>query len=140
MIWRLVVKVRVTLVETSDWIDYFRGVESKETDLLDELLEIDRLVIGDLILAELKQGCQSEKELKIINEVVGLLDYRDLVGRRIADKAAENYQFLRQKGVTVRKTIDVIIGTFCIEHDLFLLHSDRDFDPMENYLELKVRR
>lgn len=128
----------MVLVDTSVWIDYFRGTETGQVSLLDELLESDRILIGDLIITELMQGFRYKRELNAISEVVKLLEYRDLVGREIAEKSAENYRHLRGKDTTVRKTIDVIIGTFCIENGIYLLHDDRDFAPLEKYLGLKV--
>jgi predicted nucleic acid-binding protein len=126
------------LVDTSVWIDYFSGKETQQVFLLDDLLKEDRIIIGDLILTELLQGFRYKRDLIAISEVVKLLEYRDLVGKEIAEKSAENYRYLRRKGATVRKTIDVIIGTFCIENGINLLHADRDFDPMEKHLGLKV--
>ncbi len=128
----------MVLVDTSVWIDYFRGTETPQVFLLDGMLARDRIIIGDLIITELMQGFRYKKELAAISEIVNLLEYRDLVGREIAEKSAENYRYLRKKGATVRKTFDVIIGTFCIENDIYLLHDDRDFTPMEKYLGLKV--
>jgi predicted nucleic acid-binding protein len=128
----------MVLVDTSVWIDYFNGTETQQVFLLDDLLKEDRIIIGDLILTELLQGFRYKRELLAISELVNLLEYRDLVGRKIAEKSAENYRFLRRKGATVRKTIDVIIGTFCIENGINLLHADRDFDPMEKHLGLRV--
>jgi predicted nucleic acid-binding protein len=130
----------MVLVDTSVWIDYFRGKETQQVSMLDNLLDKDRIIIGDLIITELLQGFRYKRELAAISEVVELLEYRDLVGRKIAEKSAEYFRYLRKKGITVRKTIDVIIGTFCIENGIYLLHDDRDFTPMEKYLELKVIR
>lgn len=122
----------MVLVDTSVWIDYFCGKETQQVFLLDDLLKEDRIIIGDLILTELLRGFRYKLDLIAISEVIKLLEYKDLVGREIAEKSAENYRYLRRKGATVRKTIDVIIGTFCIENGTNLLHADRDFDPMEN--------
>lgn len=128
----------MVLVDTSVWIDYFAGKETQQVFLLDDLLKEDRIIIGDLILTELLRGFRYKLDLIAISEVIKLLEYKDLVGREIAEKSAENYRYLRRKGATVRKTIDVIIGTFCIENGTNLLHADRDFDPMEKHLGLKV--
>lgn len=128
----------MVLVDTSVWIDYFRGTETRQVSLLDDLLAKDRIIIGDLIITELMQGFRYQRELNAISEVVELLEYRDLVGREIAEKSAENYRYLRKRGATVRKTIDVIIGTFCIENGIYLLYDDRDFTQMESHLGLKV--
>ncbi len=128
----------MVLVDTSVWIDYLRDADTRQVELLESLLETDRVIIGDLIITELLQGFRYKKDLKAINEIIKLLEYRNLVGREIAEKSAENYRVLRKKGSTVRKTIDVIIGTFCIENNIYLLHNDRDFLPMEKHLGLKV--
>ncbi len=128
------------VADTSVWIDYFNGIIASHTDRLDSDLESNRIVIGDLIIAELLQGFKTEKEYNAAKKLVENLEYRDFVGKEIAMKTAENYRFLRKKGITVRKTIDVIIATFCLENNFQLIHNDRDFDVMEKYLGLKVRR
>ncbi len=126
------------LVDTSVWIDYFRNSATRETALLDELLQKDRLATGDLIITELYQGIKTPREIKLLNEPTASLEYFDLCGRDIALKAAENYRYLRKKGQTVRKTIDVIIATFCIENHIKLIHADRDFTPFEELLGLQA--
>lgn len=127
------------VADTSAWIDYFRGVAAPHTDALDHALQTSQIVIGDLIIAELLQGFRSESDFKTILQIIDRLQYRDFVGKSIAVKTAQNYRALRSKGVTVRKTIDVIIATFCIENNFALIHNDRDFDAMEKVLGLKVR-
>lgn len=128
----------MVLVDTSVWIDYFRGCNSLQTDKLDELLDEERIATGDLIITELLQGFRTKTQFTAAQQILSRLEYYDLVGRDIAIKAAENYRFLRKKGITIRKTIDVIIGTFCIENKIRLLHADHDFIPMVNYLDLLV--
>jgi len=128
----------MVLVDTSVWVDYFRGTDTPLTQKLDHLLEEERIVIGDLILAELLQGFRSEKDLAAARKIIDKLEYRDFAGKEICLKAADNYRWLRTRGITVRKTIDVIIGTFCLENGIRLLHNDRDFDPMEKHLGLRV--
>ena len=128
----------MVLVDTSVWIDYFRGVLSPQTDRLHALLDEERIATGDLILTELLQGFRTKSQITAVQQILFRLEYYDLAGKTVALKAAENYRLLRKKGVTVRKTIDVIIGTFCIERNIALLHSDRDFDPMEQHLGLTV--
>ena len=126
------------LVDTSVWVDYFNGVDYRETDLLDKIITQRPVLIGDLILTEILQGFRADKEYKIVKELFSHLIQVELGGFEIAFKSAENYSLLRKKGVTVRKTIDMIIATFCIENKIELLHSDRDFQPMEKYLGLEV--
>ncbi|PKN43383.1 MAG: VapC toxin family PIN domain ribonuclease [Deltaproteobacteria bacterium HGW-Deltaproteobacteria-18] len=128
------------VVDTSVWIDYFRGVAAPHTDLLDRALSESRIIIGDLILAEILQGFSSERDFQIARQLMDGLEYRDFVGRDMAMAAAQNYRALRRQGITVRKTIDVLIATFCIENGFGLIHNDRDFDPMEQLLGLRVLR
>jgi predicted nucleic acid-binding protein len=128
------------VADTSVWIDYFRGVAAPHTDLLDRALSESRIIIGDLILAELLQGFSSEREFQIAKQLMDGLEYRDFVGRDMAMAAAQNYRALRRQGITVRKTIDVLIATFCIENGFGLIHNDRDFEPMEQLLGLRVLR
>jgi len=96
------------------------------------------IVIGDLILTEVLQGFQQDRDFNKAKKLLSALIFRQMLGRQLAIKSAENYRVLRKKGVTVRKTIDVIIATFCIANNLPLLHSDRDFRPMEKHLNLKA--
>jgi len=126
------------LVDSSVWIDYFNGKITKQTNLLDSLLGSELIVIGDLILTEVLQGFQQDRDFNKARKLLSALIFRQMLGRQLAIKSAENYRALRKKGVTVRKTIDVIIATFCIANNLPLLHSDRDFHPMEKHLNLKV--
>jgi predicted nucleic acid-binding protein len=128
----------MVLVDTSVWIDYFRGIESRHTRMLDRCLDEDRLATGDLIIIELLQGFKTKWQIESAHQIISRLEYYDLVGMDIAYRAAENYRVLRNKGITVRKTVDTIIGTFCIVNQIKLLHNDRDFDPMARYLGLKV--
>ncbi|TAK35834.1 MAG: PIN domain nuclease [Saprospiraceae bacterium] len=128
----------MTLVDSTVWIDYFNGVLSRETDLLDRKLATERIGIGDIILSEVLRGFKDDKGFEKAKTYLLTLPCFDLCGKEIVMKSAENYRSLRKKGITVRKTVDMIIGTFCIENDLPLLHSDRDFDPMEKHLGLKV--
>jgi predicted nucleic acid-binding protein len=127
----------VILVDSSVWIEYFRGTPSAETDRLDALLSRRRLAIGDLILAEVLQGFDSKRELGQARKLLTSLVIFDLCGRDVAIQAAKNFQKLRAFGITARKTIDTIIATHCILHGLSLLHCDRDFDPFVDYLGLR---
>jgi len=128
------------IADTSIWIDYVRGVQSIQTDLLDYELLHDRVATGDIIIVEFLQGFREEKDLKIAKRIMDRLEYYDFLGKEMAIISAENYRKLRKNGITVRKTIDVIIATFCIEKGFELLHNDRDFDPMEEILGLKIKR
>ena len=124
------------LVDTSVWIDYLNGKESSLTNILDKAL-IDGLVsIGDLILLEILQGIKTEREYNKTRTALALLEQYEMFGHTMVEKCAENFRFLRKKGITIRKTNDVIIATFCIENNLPLLFSDRDFIPFVDHLGL----
>jgi hypothetical protein len=124
------------LVDTSVWVDYFNGVITEATDKLDDLLGEQVVITGDLIIAELLQGFHSNRDFQRVRRLMEAFPVYQLVGYEIALRSAQNYHFLRKKGVTVRKTIDMLIGTYCIVHDIPLLHSDRDFTPLMKYLGL----
>jgi len=126
------------VVDSSVWIDYFNGRTTKQTDLLDSLLGHELIVIGDIILAQVLQGFRSDRDFRKAKRLLDSLIFKPMLGKEVAVKSAENYRHLRRKGVSVRKTIDVFIATFCISNSLPLLHGDRDFEPMEKYLNLKV--
>jgi len=127
----------VILVDSSVWIDYFNGASTSQTELLHSLLGQELVVIGDLVLTEVLQGFKSDRDFKKAQQLLDTLILREMLGKNLAVKSAQNYRTLRKKGVTVRKTIDVIIATFCIQNQLPLLHSDRDFEPMEKHLSLR---
>ena len=124
------------MVDTSVWIDYFNGVDNSFTQKLDYLLLYDIVVTADIILAETLQGFRSNHDFNLAKEALLGLDCFELAGRENAIKSAENYRMLRQKGITIRKTTDMIIATFCINYNIPLLYVDRDFDPMVAHLGL----
>lgn len=126
------------VVDSSVWIDYFRGVDTREAMLLHGLLGVEPVMIGDLVLAEVLQGFRRERDLRRAEAALQTLIFRPMVGRTVALASARNYRALRAGGVTVRKTIDVLIATFCIENGHSLLHADRDFDAMERHLGLRT--
>ena len=126
------------LVDSSVWIDYFNGRSTWQTDTLDDLLSDVPVIMGDLILAEILQGFRSDKDFESAKSYLSDLPFRQMGGYQVAVQSAQNYRALRKRGVTVRKTIDVIIGTFCILEGLSLLHDDRDFDPMATHFSLKM--
>jgi hypothetical protein len=128
------------VVDTSVWIDYFNGRPTPEANLLDSLLARERLAIGDLILAEVLQGFRSDLDFSRALDFLKEFEFQTMLGREVAIDSARNYRRLRARGVSVRKTIDMMIGTFCIQNGHRLLHTDRDFDPMERYLGLSVVR
>ncbi len=126
------------LVDSSVWIDYFNGLATRQTDRLDELLGSDLLLTGDIILAEVLQGFRDDRDFRRAKRALDGLEFRAMLGRDIALKSAANTRALRAQGVTVRKTIDMLIATFCIENGHELLHADRDFDPIERHLGLRT--
>jgi predicted nucleic acid-binding protein len=128
----------VILVDSSVWIDFFGGTRTPQAEKLDVLLGTTRIAVGDLILAEVLQGVRDERELQQVRKALDSFEQVDLVGREIAVQAAKNFRKLRDLGLTVRKTIDTVIATRCIESNYALLHSDRDFDAFELHLALQV--
>jgi len=126
----------VILVDSSVWIDYLRNADTRETEELERLFGRERLVIGDVILTEVPQGCTSERRFDQTLELLSDLDFVEIGGREVAIEAARNSRRLRAKGITVRKTIDTLIATRCILDELKLLYSDRDFDPFVEHLGL----
>jgi len=127
----------VILVDSSVWIDYFRGIPAPETEKLDALLGTEPIATGDLILTEVLQGFVSDKDFNQAKKLLTSLVIVDLAGQDIAIQAAKNFRALRSLGITVRKTIDTVIATRCIESRLSLLYSDRDFDPFVAHLRLR---
>ncbi|MBI3530647.1 MAG: PIN domain nuclease [Betaproteobacteria bacterium] len=126
------------LVDSGVWVDYCNGRITEETDRLDALLGTEPVAIGDLILAEVLQGFRNDADHATAKRLMTSLTIYDLLGATLALKTADNYRALRKKGVTVRKTTDAIIATFCIENGIPLLYSDRDFDPFVKHLGLKT--
>ena len=126
------------LVDSSVWIDYFKGTVTAQTETLHRLLGQERLAIGDLILTEVLQGFDNERDFNDARKMLSALTVVELGGQEIAIQAAKNFRTLRRLGVTVRKTIDTVIATRCIESGYDLLHNDRDFDPFAQHLGLRV--
>jgi predicted nucleic acid-binding protein len=127
----------VILVDSSVWIDYFRGKRTAQTELLEGLLDSREIAIGDLIFTEVLQGCRIDREFNEVRRLLGRLELIALSGEDVVVEAAKNYRKLRRLGATVRGTIDVVLATRCIVSGHQLLHSDRDFDAFENHLGLR---
>lgn len=127
----------MVLVDSSVWINYFNGNTTWQTEILDQMLLQIPLFTGDLILTEVLQGFRKDDEYNKAKEIMSILSCKQMVGYELAIKSAENYRKLRKKGITVSKTIDVIIGTFCINKNIPLLHDDKNFEPMVEHLSLK---
>jgi len=128
----------VILVDTSVWIDYFNGAENNYTNALDSALEEGTVAIGDLIFLEILQGFKNDRDFRSAKIILETLDQYEMFGHSMALKSAENYRALRKNGITIRKTADVIIATFCIENEIPLLFSDRDFIPFVEHLGLRA--
>jgi predicted nucleic acid-binding protein len=126
------------LVDSSVWIDYFKGVATEQTEKLDQMLGREPLAIGDLMLAEVLQGFAKERDFNEAKKLLMSLMIVELCGEEIAIQAARNFRTLRNLGITIRKTIDTIIATRCIVDGYDLLHNDRDFEPFVTHLGLRV--
>jgi predicted nucleic acid-binding protein len=124
------------LVDSSVWIDFFNGKDNRPTRFLRELLDREFLAVGDLIVTEVLQGFRRDAAVQEAANLFSQLPCYELSDCELAHRSAQNYRRLRVRGLTVRKTIDVIIATFCIAHGHTLLHSDRDFDLMREPLGL----
>ncbi len=124
------------LVDTSIWIDYFNGIESKKTNILDIALIDGTVAIGDIILMEILQGFRSDSDYNKAKKTLATLEQYEMFGNNMVIKCADNYRALRKKGITMRKTADVIIATFCIDNKMPLLFSDKDFMPFVKHLNL----
>ena len=125
------------LIDSSVWIDYFNGQGTRETDFLDRLLGNEVAATGDVILVEVLQGFRADADYSAARQALSRLPAYDMLGMQRSERAASRYRRLRKSGVTIRKTIDVIIGSFCIDEGLPLLFSDRDFLPMVEHLGLQ---
>ena len=125
------------LVDSSVWIDYLRGTHTAEADKLDSLLGTERLAVGDLIVAEVLQGCADNKTFNRVKDLLGAFAVVHLCGYALAVQAARNHRALKALGVTVRKTVDTVIATRCIEDGYTLLHRDRAFEPFVAHLGLR---
>jgi predicted nucleic acid-binding protein len=128
----------VIVVDSSVWIDFFTGKNTPCVEKLDDSLGEDVVAIGDLMLTEVLQGFRIESDYRKAKELLMSLTVLNMLDTDIALRSSENFRRLRKKGVTVRKTIDTIIATYCIENKLPLLHSDRDFQPFQEHLKLQV--
>jgi len=126
----------VVIVDTSAWIEYLNGTGCPVVAKVDKCLAQDLVAIGDLIYCEIMQGIRSRRQRSKVSSLLLSLPQFDMIGFSIAEKSAANYRLLRSKGITIRKTIDVLIGTFCSEHDFQIIHNDSDFDLMAKHIGL----
>jgi predicted nucleic acid-binding protein len=128
----------VILVDSSVWIAHLRGEQSEATAKLAQAVRREPVLVGDLILLEVLQGARDDAHAAAIEQGLRAFSLVPLLNADLAVQAAQNYRHLRTLGLTLRKTADLIIGTYCLAHDHALLHDDRDFAVMEQHLGLKV--
>lgn len=128
----------MVLIDTSAWIEYFRGGVSSVVEKVDRCLAEEFVGIGDLIYCEVMQGIRSASEREDVSSLLLSLPRFEMLGFRMAEKSAANYRLLRSRGVTVNKTVDVIIGTFCAEMNIPLIHHDSDYSLMARHIGLSV--
>lgn len=128
------------VVDTSVCIDYFNGIASPHTDLLDPLSSRELLIILDIIFTAVLQGFRCDTDFRKAQRLLDTVELHPVLGLKMALLSAKNYRKLRRALVTMRKIIDVMIGSFCIQNRHSLLHTDRDFDPIEKHLSLSVLR
>jgi predicted nucleic acid-binding protein len=126
----------VIVVDTSVWIDFLNGKEAPHVQRLRAALGVEEIAVGDLMLCEVLQGLASERDARSVETLLRRFQIVPMAGEAIAISAARNFRTLRRLGVTVRKTIDLLIGTWCIEMQQPLLHNDNDFRPMARHLGL----
>ena len=126
------------IAHSSVWIDFFNGHPTPATAHLSEALARQELLVGDLIMCEVLKGARSDKHADVCELAMRRCESVEMCTAKLAAAAADFHRQLRAKGCTVRKTVDLLIGTYCILNRHTLLHSDRDFDPMERHLGLKV--
>jgi predicted nucleic acid-binding protein len=128
----------VIIVDTTVWVDYLRGTRTPETDWLDRELGREEIGITHLILCEVLQGVGPDKEFERVRALLAEVELFGSGGEEAAIAAARNFRRIRDKGRTVRRTIDCLIATFCLANGYTLLHRDRDFDAFEEILGLAV--
>ncbi|MBL8310772.1 MAG: PIN domain nuclease [Burkholderiales bacterium] len=126
------------LVDSSVWIDYFRGTTSDEANRLDSMLDSERIVVGDIILAEVLRGFSVDKHFNDARRLLLRLEQTSLGGTELAVDAATKCRFLRARGITVRGTVDALIATYCMRHEVALLTRDRDFLPFAEHFGLML--
>ena len=126
------------LVDSSVWIDHLNDTATGAVQRLRALIPVQPLLVGDLILCEVLQGLRSDREARLVERALRRFAIVSLLDADLAVKAAAYYRALRARGITIRKTVDLIIGTFCIERGHALLHDDRDFEPMVRLLGLQA--
>ncbi|HMR30287.1 MAG TPA: PIN domain nuclease [Geminicoccaceae bacterium] len=128
------------VVDSSVWIDFFRNVSHPQVELFDRLVLQEQVVLGDLILCEVLRGLRTARDVILVEDYYAAFEVVDMGGAKLARRAAANYRILRERGITIRKTVDLLIATWCLDNDARLLHRDRDFDAFERVFGLRVVR
>jgi predicted nucleic acid-binding protein len=126
----------VIVVDSSVWIDFLNGRNAPHVERLSAIIGAEEVIVGDLMLCEVLQGLDDERTAREVEGLMRRFEIVHMAGDAIAVSAARNFRSLRRRGITVRKTIDLLIGTWCIENRRPLLHNDNDFHPMARYLGL----
>jgi predicted nucleic acid-binding protein len=126
------------VVDSSVWVDFFRGAANEKVAKLRALLGSQEILVGDIILCEVLKGFSDDRDASAALRALSAFRLAPMVGSDVAIDAAANYRVLRRRGITIRGTIDLLIGSFCIAHEHHLLHADRDFEPMARYLGLRT--
>ena len=128
----------MTMVDTSAWVDFLAGRDAPHVQLLKQHVVTQRIAVGDLIMCEVLQGLRSEREFQRVRWWLATLEVVPMCDAAMAVQAARNYRLLRNQGITIRRTLDCLIATCCLTRGYVLLHNDRDFDPFEEHLGLRV--
>jgi predicted nucleic acid-binding protein len=128
----------VIVVDSSVWINKFRGIQTEAVRTLSKIDDGATILVGDIILLELLQGARTEAQAARIERLMRAFAFENMLDRELSIIAARNFRTLRGLGFTIRTSVDLIIATFCIEHDHALLHDDRDFLPMAEHLGLRL--
>jgi predicted nucleic acid-binding protein len=128
------------VVDSSVLIGHLRGADTAQIALWQRLVRDndDQILIGDLVLLEVLQGVVDERQARKVQVALCRFETAAMLNAELAIAAAGHYRHLRARGITVRKTIDLVIGTFCMAHDHMLLHCDRDFEPLCQHLGLRT--
>jgi predicted nucleic acid-binding protein len=126
----------VIVVDSSVWIDFLNGRSAPHVERLRAMLGADEIIVGDLMLCEVLQGLENDRAAREVEALLRRFEIASMVGDANAVSAARNYRSLRRRGITITKTIDMLIGTWCIENRTPLLHNDSDFRPMVQHLGL----
>ena len=124
------------VVDSSVWIDFLNGRDVAHVARLQAALGVDEIIVGDLMFCEVLQGLDNERAARRVESLLRRFEIVPMAGEAIAVEAARNFRALRKRGITIRKTIDLLIGTWCIENRRPLLHNDSDFRPMARHLGL----